>query len=242
MDEREQHQTWTIFGPLIHLLLAAQESGVTRPSRSIIASILVQSDEQVYRRAGVQKFRDYTALAEEAGIIRLGGKEGDAWIALHPNWFDVDGITTTRSPSNRVSSPTSDPPNVTQSPLLTGCKTPPIEAAIVQTPTSASPKSKSLESSGPLPTLPTNQQDSPPRASIPSRFQPLIDILTRMRTAGFDRTLRSLVGQSCNKDIYAQAGVSGFAEYISQASEAQLVQVGGDGGHAWVRLHPELRV
>ncbi|KAG8217444.1 hypothetical protein J3R82DRAFT_5589 [Butyriboletus roseoflavus] len=241
MDERELHQTWTIFEPLINLLLAARESGITRPSRSIIATSLLQFNKRVYQRAGVQKFRDYTALAERAGIIELGHTRDDPWIALHPNWFRVDGITRTHSPPNRVPSPTSDPPNAIQSPLLTSYETPPDEgAAIFQTPTSASPERRSSKSSSAPPALPTRRQDSP---SIPARFQPLIDILIHMRTAGFPSTLRSIVVQSlCNKGVYAQAGVSGFGEYICQASEAQLVLVGGEGSHAWIRLHPELRV
>ncbi|KAH0830501.1 hypothetical protein J3R83DRAFT_1952 [Lanmaoa asiatica] len=239
-DESEGGQMWTMFKPLVRLLLAARERGTTRPSRSIIAVELVQLDKQVYQRAGTSRFRDYTALAEQAGIIELGGSMGDAWIALHPKWFR-DDITTTHFLSNRVSSPTSDPPRAIQNSLLTGSKTPLIveRAEILQTPTFTSSERRSLEYSNMLPTLAT---DSASRASVPVQFQPLIDILTWLRAEGSHQVIRSVAGQLLGQGVYAQAGVSGFKEYIQQASEARVVQLGGVGVHAWIRLHPELRV
>ena len=242
-DEIRRRRTWTVFKPLIHLLLAAQGRGIIRPSRSTIAVDLVQSDKQVYQRAGVSKFQDYTALAEQAGIIELGGSAGGAWIALHPNWFGMHGITTTHTLSSRSSSPTYDPPKTVQNPSLTGPKTPLIErTAIFQSTTVTSPKFNAPESSDTLPTSPANWQDSDPRAAIPAQFQPLIDVLTRMHAKGPHQILRSAVGQLLGQNVYAQAGVSGFKEYVHQASEAQVVQCGGVGGYAWIRLHPELRI
>jgi hypothetical protein len=243
-DESERRQTWKLFKPLIHLLLAARESGITHPLRSTIALDLVQSDSQVYERAGVSKFRNYTALAEKAGIIELGGKDGD-WITLHPNWFGVADSTTTHSLSNKVPSPTPDPPKAIQSPLSTGSGSPQIErTTLSQPPTFTSPKPNSPESSKTLPTLPSDRQDGASRASIPPQFQPLIDILIRMRADGPYPTLKSAVGGLLGKDVYARAGVLRFKEYVLLASEAHLVQVGGDAsvGQEWIRLHPELRI
>ncbi|KAG6376081.1 hypothetical protein JVT61DRAFT_2052 [Boletus reticuloceps] len=219
-------QTWAMFKPLVHLLLAARESGIFRPSRSTVALALVQSDKQVYQRAGVSKFRDYTALAEQAGIIELGGLGASAWIMLHPNWCGVDGTTT--------QSPTSSSPEVTQSPLVTNPKTPPMErTAIFQSPTLTSSSLNSTSS--------TDRQDGAFQGFIPVQFQPLIDVLIGLRAEGSHQTLRSVVGQLLSQDVYARAGVSGFKEYVNQASEAQLVQFGGVGGHAWMRLHTGLR-
>lgn len=237
-DASKRHQTYAKFKPLIHLLLAARECGIARPPRSTIAVDLVQSDSQVYRRAGALKFRDYTAMAEQAGVIELGGQMGDAWIALHPNWFGVDDVPTTHLPPNSVSSPTSDPLEAIQSPSLTGSKM----AATFHTPTFASLECRSFESSNALPNSLTDRHDSASRALIPAQFQPLVDVLTHMRAEGFRYTFRSIVGQLLSRDVYTQAGVSGFKEYIHQALEAQVVQVGGAEGHAWIRLHPELRV
>jgi hypothetical protein len=242
-DESERRQTWKLFKPLIHLLLAARERGITHPLRSTVASDLVQSDSQVYQRAGVsnpkKKFRNYAAMAEKAGIIELGGD----WIALHPNWFGVDDITSIHSFSNRVPSPTSDPPKAIQSPLLTGSETPQIErTTLSQTPTYTSPKPKSPESSNTLPTLPSDRQDGVSRAAIPPQFQPLIDILIWMRARGSYPTLKSVVKGLLGKDVYARAGVSKFRKYVRKASQAQLVQFGGDGDQEWIRLHPELQI
>ena len=241
-DESERRQTWIMFKPLIHLLLAARESGITLPSRSTIAVALVQSDNQVYQRAGVSKFRDYAALAEQAGIVELGGKDG-GWIALHPNWFEMDGIASPPFLTSRVASPTPDPLKAIQNPfkVLTGSENPLIETATFQTRTFTSPRSNS-PTSNTLPILPTARQGSASRTSIPAQFQPLIDILIRMRAEGSYQTLRSMVGSLLSQDVYARAAVPGFKEYVLQASEAQLVQFGGIGGHAWIRLHPELRI
>lgn len=229
-DESERCQTWTMFRLLIHLLLAAREAGINRPPRSIIAVALVKSDKQVYQRAGVSRFKDYTALAEQAGVIELGGIAGDAWIALHPSWFGVDGITTTQFLSNGISSPTS------QDSLLTGSEM--IERAeIFQT-----PDPRSLESSDTFPTSSTNRRDSASWNIIPVQFQPLINTLVRIRAEGSHQPRRSLVGQMLGPVIYSRAGVPGFKEYIHTASEAQLIEVGGIGGDAWIRLHPELQL
>ena len=231
---------WIMFKPLIHVLLATRARGILRPSRSIIAVDLVKSDSLAYRRAGVTRFKDYTAMAERAGIIELGSKEADAWIALHPNWFGVDGITTTQFLQNSDASPTLNSPKAAQDPLLTGSETPLIErTAILSTPGASF---LALDTSDTLLASPNNRQDDASLESIPVHFQPLVDALVRMRAEGSDEPRRSLVGQVLDQTIYSQAGVSGFKEYIQKASEAQVIEFGGVGGFAWIRLHPRLRI
>ena len=241
--EHDESERRTMFKPFIHVLLAARECGISHPLRSTIGLALVQSDNQVYQRAGVSKFRDYATLAEQAGIVELGGRGGSAWIALHPNWFEVDGnITTTPFLSTRVQSPMPDPPKAIQNPSkLSGSEIPLIGTAIFPRPTSTSPKPNS-PASNTFPTLPADRQDSASRASIPPQFQLLIDILVGMRAEGSYQIFRSAIGTLLGQDVYARAGVPGLKEYIIQASEAQLIQFGGVGGHAWIRLHPELRI
>ncbi|KAJ7582917.1 NYN domain-containing protein [Mycena floridula] len=68
---------------LAQQLEARRLSGDPRPLRSKFAAELPMT---VYRRAGVEKFKDYAALAEKAGIIALGGAGGYAWITLHTQW------------------------------------------------------------------------------------------------------------------------------------------------------------
>jgi hypothetical protein len=240
--EAGRQQTYTKFQPLIHLLLAARENGVTHPTRSVVAVNLVKADKQVYKRLGISRFRDYAALAEEAGLIELGGREGYAWIALHPSWFDEGSVKSPQSDSSSsVSSPMSDSPKTTQNPSPTSCTSSPVErAASPLSAASTSPSSSSLESNNS--SSPADAYHHASQASIPARFQPLIDTLVYMRDKGHYQTLRSLVGLSLGDEVYARAGVSGFKDYILHASEAGLVECGGINGHAWIRLHPTLRV
>ncbi|KIM80867.1 hypothetical protein PILCRDRAFT_822164 [Piloderma croceum F 1598] len=72
------------FEILVKELRKQQTNGLCRPSRSSIAVELLKQDNLVYKRAGVSRFKDYTALAVEAGIAVIGGVEGDAWISLPP--------------------------------------------------------------------------------------------------------------------------------------------------------------
>ncbi|KAG6866075.1 hypothetical protein C0991_008827 [Blastosporella zonata] len=76
-----------VFALLVKRLEFHRSKGFYRPFRSGIAVELMNTDNLLYKRAGVERFSQYTALAEKAGIIELGGKEGDAWIALHPDWY-----------------------------------------------------------------------------------------------------------------------------------------------------------
>ncbi|KAK0459536.1 NYN domain-containing protein [Desarmillaria tabescens] len=70
------------FSSLVKLLEAHRRNGSPRPFRSVIAVELVQSDKAIYKKAGVEKFKQYVALAESEGIVELGGMEGGAWIGL----------------------------------------------------------------------------------------------------------------------------------------------------------------
>lgn len=75
------------FYGLVKLLETHRRNGAPRPSRSIIAVELVKSDKAIYKKAGVEKFGQYVALAESEGIVELGGMEGGAWIGLRTDWY-----------------------------------------------------------------------------------------------------------------------------------------------------------
>ncbi|KAG6891030.1 hypothetical protein C0992_010692 [Termitomyces sp. T32_za158] len=77
------------FNLLVRRLEFHRSKGFPRPFRSGIALELASNDHMVYRRAGTERFGQYVALAEKAGIIELGGKEGSAWIALRPEWYNA---------------------------------------------------------------------------------------------------------------------------------------------------------
>jgi hypothetical protein len=100
VEDKTRRLTPLQFRPLIDQLLLARSKGVVKPGRSIIAIALLQCDKDVYKRAGVAKFKDYALLAEQASLVELGGLLGDAWIALHPNLFKE--ATTTESLENKT--------------------------------------------------------------------------------------------------------------------------------------------
>ncbi|OJA12224.1 hypothetical protein AZE42_12266 [Rhizopogon vesiculosus] len=87
VEDKIRRLTPPQFLPLIEQLLLARLKGIVKPGMSTIAFTLLRYDKDAYKRMGVNKFRDYASLAEQASLIELGGWEGDAWIALHPNWF-----------------------------------------------------------------------------------------------------------------------------------------------------------
>ncbi|KAJ6455792.1 NYN domain-containing protein [Mycena sanguinolenta] len=75
-----------IYQTLVDALRQCRTKGIDRPSRSVIAVDIVAKDKKVFERAGVKKFREFTALAEKDKIITLGGTQASAWISLHPDW------------------------------------------------------------------------------------------------------------------------------------------------------------
>ncbi|KAG6918384.1 hypothetical protein DXG01_014785 [Tephrocybe rancida] len=78
-----------IYKPLVESLQYWRTKGVYLPLRSQFALGIGARHPGVYYRAGVKKFTQYAAMAEAAGIIELGGKDGAAWISLRPEWHDT---------------------------------------------------------------------------------------------------------------------------------------------------------
>ncbi|KAF9246594.1 NYN domain-containing protein [Melanogaster broomeanus] len=234
-DDAIRQETRMRFQPLINLLLVAREKGITRPSRSSIAVDLVTLDPHVYERVGISKskqFKHYSTMAEAAGLIQLGEREGEPWIALHPSWFEEESLRGAQS----------DPPKTARNIPPTSSAASPMErAANFQSVTRISPSSGSQESDDNASALPPSAQQDVVKTSISVAFQPLIDALVRS-DKGHYQMLRSSVGMYLSQEVYTRAGVSNFKDYVSKASEARLVQCGGVSGHAWIRLHPDLRV
>ncbi|KAJ7219081.1 NYN domain-containing protein [Mycena pura] len=71
------------FQPLVDVLWKHRANGMTRPPRSIVALELVGLAKTVYVQTGVQNFKQFTALAEAARVVKMGGTQGQAWISLH---------------------------------------------------------------------------------------------------------------------------------------------------------------
>ncbi|KAJ3925159.1 MAG: NYN domain-containing protein [Lentinula lateritia] len=70
---------------LVQHLEKLRLKGTPAPSRSDVSFALMKKDKQTYQRAGCTKFKDYTSKAEQLGLVKLGGREGEAWIQLHPD-------------------------------------------------------------------------------------------------------------------------------------------------------------
>jgi len=89
VEQSEPRVVPPIFKLLVQRLEFHRSKGVLRPSRSVVALWLSTQDNTLYRRAGAERFGQYAALAEKLGIVELGGKEGGAWIALRPHWYNA---------------------------------------------------------------------------------------------------------------------------------------------------------
>jgi len=80
------------FRPLVQRL-QHYRNGIERPLRSILSSDLIKVYPAAYETAGVKKFLPYATMAKAAGIVELGGEGVNAWVALEPEWYDVDTTT-----------------------------------------------------------------------------------------------------------------------------------------------------
>lgn len=70
------------FGLLVQRLRRLESKNVSQPYRSLVAIDLVMQDKRVYKKAGVDNFDAYAALAVKAGVVKLGGEGSRAWISL----------------------------------------------------------------------------------------------------------------------------------------------------------------
>ena len=78
----------TTFVILVQTLQAHRAKGVARPLRTTVA-LEIAKGGATYKNAGVDKFSQYTALAEKQGIIELGVLQTTAWMSLKPVWYDA---------------------------------------------------------------------------------------------------------------------------------------------------------
>ncbi|KAF7338468.1 DUF537-domain-containing protein [Mycena venus] len=71
---------------------------------------------------------------------------------------------------------------------------------------------------------------------IPSAFQPLVAVLLKHRAKGIAQPLRSMVAYELANSTY-ELGVTNFDILTSLAAQVNLIQMGGDGVHAWISLN-----
>ncbi|KAG1754245.1 hypothetical protein EDB19DRAFT_1665434 [Suillus lakei] len=229
VEDKIRRNTPLKFLPLINLLVLARSKGETKSSRSTIAINLVKSDKDVYTRVGVTRFAQYTALAEQASLVKLTAlKGGDAWIELHPKLFrqDIDSDPGTPSTStvhnNKSPTPLDSIPD-TKTPTPSSGTTPPSNTA--------SPSTTRT------PALNPNALPFVTGVPIPLCFQPLIACLTRVHNGGMAEPPRSAVGQKLGFAVHSEAGTASLRDYFIQAIDAGVVECGDH----WVKLHPDVR-
>jgi hypothetical protein len=73
------------FDLLLNILREFRADNKPRPYRSKIGSELVQRDRLVYQKAGLSGFKEYVGIAEQLGLVKLGGHSGSPgkeWIEL----------------------------------------------------------------------------------------------------------------------------------------------------------------
>lgn len=66
----------------------ASSKGRVRALRSDVAMVISKGG-LTYKKAGVNKFGQYVALAEKIGLVELGGANGSTWISLAPAWSNA---------------------------------------------------------------------------------------------------------------------------------------------------------
>jgi hypothetical protein len=161
-------------------------------------------------------------LAQQASLIKLGGREGDAWIMLHPNLFK-DKTNTSKSPTpstvfnNGSSAPQSN----------------------VRTSTATTPPSSSTSQPA-IPNTNNSHLSTVSNEPIPLHFYPLMAYLARIHRGGLMKPFSSSVGLALGPGVYAAAGASSMEEYLALAVRAGVVECGGSNGYTWVRLHPDV--
>ncbi|KAG2146932.1 uncharacterized protein EDB93DRAFT_457287 [Suillus bovinus] len=226
VEDKIRHLTPPVFLPLINQLLLARSKGIPNPSRSDIANDLVRVDKDVYKRARATKFADYALLAKEASLIEFGGgtTRSNSWVTLHSRF------------RQELDAPKSSAPSSSNNPLTpqnnTSCGPTSSTSTAPTLPSSTAPQETTkLAALNPSP---------PPVVSIPPCFQPLINCLSKIHKNGLVKPFPSTVGLVIGPEIYSKAGASSLAEYFDQAVEAGVVQCGGNSGHAWVSLHPDV--
>jgi hypothetical protein len=70
-------------------------------------------------------------------------------------------------------------------------------------------------------------------------FQPLTQVLREARDEGMEQPLRSHIGAKLiqnDPQVYKNARVTRFAQYITMAESWGVIQTGGQGGEAWLKL------
>ncbi|SPO20212.1 uncharacterized protein UTRI_00605_B [Ustilago trichophora] len=216
-DRRPSNRTLQLFDPLIQLLEQIKKEGNPKPLRSMVAARLVSLDRSIFVRAGAAKWAEYAAVAEAAGIVKLGssGQTGYEWVALKDSAkAAASSISMMQSDSSTSSSGT---PN-RQKPA-------PYNANATTTSTTTTELPAKLKPFFPLIEICKEQKSQ-------GNPKPL---------CSFVGMQLSLLARQGVVDAYALAGVPGWREYIAAAEKAGVARSAttDQEGVLVVELHPK---
>ncbi|KAJ7597846.1 NYN domain-containing protein [Mycena floridula] len=216
------------FTSLADLLQDLKSQGVDRPLSRTISLMLGR----------VQGFEEFSLLAEKSGIVVLGGEAENSWISLSETWKrDVSSSTVKE---NDVTGPSSSPSTSKQTIVpLPEVVAPPVSPSVTKPqvlPRTKESKNAALSSAtSAAPKIP-----KPP----PSHFSSLVKTLEDSKSNGIQRVPRRAVARALGKDprgileLYKQAGVEQFRDFISLAQKSGIVAVGRQDGEDWISLGP----
>jgi len=246
------------FVPLVEFLVKEKQKGNTKALRSNVAFSLFKEDQMVYSRAGVANFSGYSALAEKAGVVQMGGTDGEAWIALsdvtrnirvceHDSSADRHGFSAPVSSSTStvqcpVAVPISRQPDFSTPTNRLAHAQPATVTATLDSYQHA--PSSSVSTLPRISSMPTNSilpisSAIPLAKSVPEQFIVLVRVLQSERLAGNQPALRSKVAEVVGQDhsAFRLAGVTRFRQYADLAEKAGIVRLGGQNGKEWISLN-----
>ncbi|KIS72113.1 uncharacterized protein UMAG_00535 [Mycosarcoma maydis] len=213
-DQSPSERSLKLFDPLVRVLEQIKKEGNPKPLRSMVALRLIQQDKNVFSRAGAAKWAEYAAVAEAAGIVKLGssGQSGFEWVTLNDNVQSAASSSPPTVPSTSSSSYSSAP--IRQKPVSHGS---------TSSSSSNDPKLK--------PFLPLIEICNQHRSQ--SKSKPL---------CSYVGSQLAILARHGIVDAYALAGVPGWREYIAAAQKAGVARpaLTDHGGVLAVELHPRL--
>lgn len=254
-----------VFDILVEQLDQQMQQGVLHPLRSVIAEGLMKQDPSVYARAGVSKFRQYISLACKAGVVSIGGVNGNEWVSLtplhqahitsrdvaqslspHVSVGQAEDATASRQTLSGKTTPIAEAPchqGLFESPMsrTDHGTTNPAASSVVTANSDAPDSSSSTALAATENSTPSTSPEGTLPGSAHSTFGILVEILRQYRSRGCFRPSRSVVAIDLAREdaLYAQRlGVNKFKEYIALAVKAQVVIIGHTDSDAWISLHP----
>jgi hypothetical protein len=204
----------------------------------MIKDTILQRDALVYKKIGVEKFKQYVSLAVQAGVVIAGGVSDGRWMCLHPSYH------TTNVAAPRLYQLTSAPvepcsPEIS-SPI---CNSQP-EISGEGVPSNAPTVSPEITLIAISDAAQQTHSNSRPGA-VPYEFAPLVEVLSELEGEGsilrFLRERVRVVLVARDPQAFGRAGVKKFKAYLRLAVAANLVKLEGNGDGMWISLHPRLR-